>query len=172
LPITALDLVLFAARNSLVISHSIAGEAVQTTEASRPPWEVEERGRYEAKIWNGKGELPDPTLGLPERWTHGNDGSSQSAIEALAEPNGVVYWLFRDGVMVSWQPHRCDIPGRGHLVDDPDSPNHWEVGAAAHIDREVQRAVDEKIYRAALDKALALHEERSIPYGVAIASRP
>jgi hypothetical protein len=158
--IEPLDVVLFAARSGLVISAAIAKQAFVAVD--RGPLEVTERARFEAKVWDGKS---DPPLDKPERWLHGKDGSSLSAIEALAVPNGVVYFLFKDGNLTCWQPHRADKAGHIHMVNDPEHEDHWEKGAAAHIDREVEKEVDTQVLRLALSKSLDMHEAQGVPYG-------
>jgi len=166
----AVDLVTYAARGcGLVIDYDIAKAAVAATD--RTSFEEKERARYEVKIWDGKGPLPDPALDTPERWLHGKDGSSLSAIECVGDlngeggkPNGVVYWLFKDGIMNSWQPHRADIPGRIHCVNDPESPNHWEKAGKAHIDNVVQQEVEGQVLKQMLATALEMHQAQGKPY--------
>jgi hypothetical protein len=161
-----IDLVLYAAHNGLAISNAIAREALATVD--RAPLEAAETARYEAKMWDGK---TDPPLGTSDRWLHGQDGSSRSAIESINN-GGVVYFLYKDGVLKAWQPHRADIPGRIHMVNSPGDSNHWETAANAHIARDVAQEVDGQVLKAALNKALELHEARGIPYSATIASRP
>jgi hypothetical protein len=147
--VETIDVVLFAARNGCMISHAIAQEAVASID--RQPLEATETARYEAKAWDGK---TDPPVGVPNRWLHGQDGSSRSAIEALAQPKGVVYFMLYDGSLKWWQPHRATMAGRIHMVDEPGDANHWEVDARALIKRDVEMDVDAQVLRLALAKAL------------------
>jgi len=160
--VQSIDLVLFASRNGLAISNKIAKEALGFI--SRATIEATEKAKYEVKVWDGK---TDPPLGTSDRWLHGNDGSSLSAIEAIKN-GGVVYFLYKNGQMKSWQPHRADIPGRIHMVNSPGDSNHWETAANAHIARDVEQDVDEQVLKSALDKALDLHEARGIPYSAVL----
>ena len=156
--IEAVDLVVHAARNGLVISHAIAGQALDSVDQASI--EAEQRARYRAHVWDGKS---DPPVGSRDRWLHGKDGNSQSAIEAI-EGGGVVYFLFRDLDLAFWQPHRADKAGRIHMVDDPNNDDHWEKAVAGHVALCVEHDVRNDVLRAALNKALILHEQQGIPY--------
>jgi len=161
------DVIQMAARSGILLSYGIVTEAFAGVD--RAPLEEKERARYEAKVWDGTGA---PAVGEPERWLHGNDGNSQAAIEAL-QSGQVVYFLMRDGSLLYWQPYRGDMGGHIRMVNDPEHDDHWEKAAEGHIAQVISGDVDQQVYEATLEKALALHEERGVPYHLApTATRP
>jgi len=161
--IRSTDLVLFAARHGLVLSHALAKEAL--TSIDREALEDAERARWTVLPWDGQG---DPPLGTRERWLHDHDALGRAAIEAANHPSHGMYFLLRDGTLHHWQVHRAYDRGRTPLVmDDAQHPDYWAKAAEAHIAIEVEQAVDQQILHLALAKALDLHEGRGIPVGVA-----
>jgi hypothetical protein len=165
--IEPIDLVLYAARNGLVISYKIAKQAMAMI--SRESLERTETARYSGIMWDGNGA---PPLGdSRDRWLHGDDANSRAAIEST-QNGGVVYWLMRDDKLVYWQPHRGDVAGKVYMVDDPSHPDHWEKAVAAHIAKEVEPAVDQLILKEALSKALEIHEATDTPYGASTSAVP
>lgn len=158
-----IDLVTYAARQGIVLSYAISTDALAATD--RAPLEAAERARYRVEVWDGTG---NPPIGQPDRWVHGLDGPSKHAQRSF-EAGGVVYFIFRDGGLMCWQPYRADGgPSiQPHMVHEPGHPDHWEDAAAAHLDQIVAPDVDAAVLRAAMGKALALHEERQVPYHAA-----
>ena len=160
--IRSTDIVLYAARHGLVLSHTIAKEALQSID--RETLEETEAQRWEAIPWDGSG---DPPIGTRDRWIHDQDAIGRATMEAF-EQGKVVYFLLRDGKLHHYQPYRAYE--RGHIKlekDDEAHPHHWRKAADDHIAIEVEQAVDQQVLQLALAKALDLHEERGIPVGVA-----
>jgi len=165
------DLVTHAARNGLVLSYAIAKEALASVD--REAIEAAHRSRYEVHGWDGSGDLPRPDLGTPERWLGpkiGGEHVPQDAIQRAAleavQNGGAVYWLFRDGRLLAFQPHAQHL-GVGRISSNPDHPHHFATVGAQHIEQHMEGEVDRDVLDAALAKALDLHEERGVPYGVA-----
>jgi len=157
------DIILFAARNGLVLQYSLAKEALGSID--REVLEEQEATRYDVLPWDGQG---DPPIGTRDRWLHGKDAISQAAIEAANHPSHGMYFLLKDGKLLHWQPFRAYDRGRIPIVhDDEHHPDHWRKASADHIAIEVEQAVDQQILHLALEKALELHEARGIPVGVA-----
>ncbi len=147
--IRSTDVIAFAARNGITLDASKVKSAISSID--RESLENAERARYTAVAWNGAGQ---PPVGTADRWLHGNDGSSRSALEAIKN-GGVVYFLLKDGQLKFWQPHRADVAGRIHMVNDPSHRDHWETAAAAHIASEVEAAVDQEVTHLVIESALA-----------------
>jgi hypothetical protein len=146
--ISTADLLRYAGDHNITISAEAAAKALASID--RSTLEATERSRYTAKAWDGSGQ---PPIGTSDRWLHGEDGSSRSALEAIKN-GGVVYFLFRDGNLAYWQPHRADKAGRIHMSADPNHPDHVDKAVAAHIDIEVEREVDGTVLRTALERAI------------------
>ena len=161
--IRSLDVMLHASRSGLVLQHSIVREALR--QVDREALEQEERGHWQAVMWDGQGE---PPIGTRDRWLHGEDAISRAAIEAFGSGHQCVYFLLRDGQLVFWQPFRAYERGHFKLErDDEGHPHHWQKASDDHIAVEVEREVDGQVLAAALETALDLHEQRSVPVGVA-----
>ena len=166
--IQSLDVVLHASRNGLTLQPSIAKEALR--QVDREALEQEERGHWQAVMWDGQG---DPPIGTRERWLHGEDAISRAAIEAFDSGHQCVYFLLRDGHLHHWQPFRAYE--RGHLKlerDDEGHPHHWQRASKDHIAVEVERAVDSQVLATALQAALDLHEQRGVAVGAAPVQQP
>lgn len=153
---TPTDTISRAAKDGLVLSYALVKEAHASVD--RTALESAERSRYNAQVWDGKSPCP---VGDASRWLHGEDATSRRATDNIAA-GGVVYFLFRDGRLVAWQPFAA--VGGHKLVANPGAPDHWETDVDSHVAMHAEGAVDEAHYRAVLDKALALHEERGVPY--------
>ena len=147
--IRSIDVIAFAARNGITLDPAKVKSALALVD--RESLENTERARYTAVVWDGKGQ---PPIGTADRWLHGDDGSSRSAIESINN-GGVVYFLMKDGRLRFWQPHRADVAGRIHMVNDPSHRDHWETAASEHIASEVEAAVDQEVTRLVIDAALA-----------------
>lgn len=154
------DVILFAARHGLIVQPSVVRDALHTLD--RESYLSTERSRWRAVMWNGQG---NPPVGTRDRWIHDQDAIGRATQEAFATGH-VVYWLFRDDQLHYYQPFVAYERGRILLTyHNKAHPDHWERRATQHIEREVERVVDQQMLRDALTRTLELHEARGIPVG-------
>ena len=160
--IKSIDVITFAARHGMVLRTDLAKQALQYID--REALEEEEAKHWQAVVWDGQGE---PPVGIRDRWVHDQDAIGRATKEAAEDPSLCVYFLMRDGKLRHYQPYVAYERGHIKIVrDDENHPYHHSKATKAHIDVEVEQAVDKQVLELAFEKALELHEQANIPVGV------
>lgn len=160
--IKSIDVITFAAGHGMVLRTDLTKQALQSID--REGLEAEEAKNWSAIVWDGQGE---PPVGTRDRWVHEQDAIGRATKEAVEDPSLCVYFLMHDGKLHHYQPYVAYERGHIKIVhDDANHPYHHNKATKAHIDIEVEQAVDKQVLELALEKAMELHEQANIPVGV------
>ena len=160
--IRSIDVITFAARHGMVLRTDLTKQALQSID--REALEEEEAKHWEALVWDGSG---DPPVSTSDRWLQDVDAIGRAAKEAAENPSHCMYFLMHDGKLHHFQPYVAYERGHIKIVrDDENHPYHHSKATKAHIDVEVEQAVDKQVLELAFEKALELHEQANIPVGV------